>query len=59
MAEALHERVVSDLRATGLRVETGRFGAEMAVELVNDGPVAILIDTRDLERHEAEGVRGG
>lgn len=50
---------MSALRATGLRVETGRFGAEMAVELVNDGPVTILIDTRDLKRHEAEGARSG
>ena len=45
-AEALYERVVAGLRATGLAVGTGRFGAEMAVALVNDGPVTILIDTR-------------
>jgi len=45
-AEALYERVVAGLRADGLAVGTGRFGAEMAVALVNDGPVTILIDTR-------------
>ena len=45
-AERLYERVVDRLRAAGLRVETGRFGARMAVELVNDGPVTILIDTK-------------
>jgi D-tyrosyl-tRNA(Tyr) deacylase len=45
-AEMLYERVVAGLRATGLRVGTGRFGAEMAVALVNDGPVTILIDTQ-------------
>ena len=45
-AERLYERVVDRLRGEGLRVETGRFGAEMAVELVNDGPVTILIDTK-------------
>jgi D-tyrosyl-tRNA(Tyr) deacylase len=45
-AETLYERVVAGLRATGLTVGTGRFGAEMAVALVNDGPVTILIDTR-------------
>jgi D-tyrosyl-tRNA(Tyr) deacylase len=45
-AEALFERVVAALRAAGLAVGTGRFGAEMAVALVNDGPVTILIDTR-------------
>jgi D-tyrosyl-tRNA(Tyr) deacylase len=47
-AETLYERVVSGLRAAGVPVETGRFGAEMAVELVNDGPVTILIDTHEL-----------
>lgn len=44
-AEALYERVAAQLRAAGLTVATGRFGADMAVELVNDGPVTILIDT--------------
>lgn len=42
-AERLYERVVAGLRAVPLLVATGRFGAEMAVELVNDGPVTILI----------------
>ncbi|HWT06885.1 MAG TPA: D-aminoacyl-tRNA deacylase [Xanthomonadales bacterium] len=46
LAERLYERVASRLRATGLRVETGIFGADMAVELVNDGPVTILLDTK-------------
>jgi D-tyrosyl-tRNA(Tyr) deacylase len=45
-AETLYERVVGGLRASGLTVGTGRFGAEMSVALVNDGPVTILIDTR-------------
>ena len=45
-AERLYERVAAHLRETGLRVETGVFGAEMAVELVNDGPVTILLDTK-------------
>lgn len=44
-AEALYERVVDGIRAAGPDVRTGRFGADMAVELVNDGPVTILIDT--------------
>jgi D-tyrosyl-tRNA(Tyr) deacylase len=57
-AEALYERVVSGLRASGLRVETGRFGAEMAVELVNDGPVTILIDTREPKRTDTERLAG-
>jgi D-tyrosyl-tRNA(Tyr) deacylase len=45
-AERLYERVAAQLRAAGLPVETGRFGARMAVELVNDGPVTILLDTK-------------
>ncbi|HEV3089134.1 MAG TPA: D-aminoacyl-tRNA deacylase [Candidatus Elarobacter sp.] len=45
-AERLYERVAANLRATGLHAETGVFGAEMAVELVNDGPVTILLDTK-------------
>jgi D-tyrosyl-tRNA(Tyr) deacylase len=45
-AQRLYELVAATLRAGGLHVETGVFGAEMAVELVNDGPVTILIDTK-------------
>ena len=45
-AERLYERVAGQLRASGLHAETGVFGAEMAVELVNDGPVTILLDTK-------------
>jgi D-tyrosyl-tRNA(Tyr) deacylase len=45
-AEALYERFVAGLRAAGVaRVATGIFGADMAVELVNDGPVTILLDS--------------
>src|ERR1700716_2193742 len=46
LAERLYERVATKLRAAGLAVETGVFGADMAVELVNDGPVTILLDTK-------------
>ena len=41
----LYDRFCAALRALGLSVETGRFGAEMAVSLVNDGPVTIMLDT--------------
>jgi D-tyrosyl-tRNA(Tyr) deacylase len=41
----LYDRFCDALRAQGLIVETGRFGAEMAVSLVNDGPVTIMLDT--------------
>ncbi|MDQ3955276.1 MAG: D-aminoacyl-tRNA deacylase [Actinomycetota bacterium] len=44
-AEALYEEVVRGIRAAGVPCETGRFGAMMKVELVNDGPVTILLDS--------------
>jgi D-tyrosyl-tRNA(Tyr) deacylase len=43
-AEPLYEQVASELRALGVPVETGRFGAHMDVALVNDGPVTIVLD---------------
>jgi len=46
-AELLYGRVIERLRAAGLPVETGSFGADMQVELVNDGPVTFLVFTRD------------
>jgi D-tyrosyl-tRNA(Tyr) deacylase len=48
-AVPLIDRFVARLRDTGVPVETGRFGAEMAVELVNDGPFTLALDSdRDL-----------
>jgi D-tyrosyl-tRNA(Tyr) deacylase len=46
-AQRLYERFVAALREHDVRVETGRFGAEMAVSLVNDGPFTIWLDTAD------------
>lgn len=43
-AEPLVEAVVGELRALGATVATGRFGADMLVHLVNDGPVTLLLD---------------
>jgi D-tyrosyl-tRNA(Tyr) deacylase len=43
-AQPLYERFVAALRAAGLSVETGVFGATMEVELVNDGPATFLLD---------------
>ncbi len=43
-AEPLVERVVTSLRGLGATVATGRFGADMAVELVNDGPVTLMLE---------------
>jgi D-tyrosyl-tRNA(Tyr) deacylase len=44
-ANELYEYFVERIRAAGLRCETGRFQAMMDVELVNDGPVTILLDS--------------
>jgi D-tyrosyl-tRNA(Tyr) deacylase len=46
-AEPLYEAFVARLRASGLRVETGRFRALMEIDLVNDGPVTFVVERRD------------
>lgn len=43
-AEPLYDRFCAALRAEGVRVETGVFGARMELELVNDGPVTIVLE---------------
>jgi D-tyrosyl-tRNA(Tyr) deacylase len=47
LAERLYLRFAEALRGLGIVVATGRFGAVMAVELVNDGPFTIWLDTAD------------
>ncbi len=47
LAEERYRQFVAALRALGVTVEMGRFGSEMAVELVNDGPFTIWLDTND------------
>jgi D-aminoacyl-tRNA deacylase len=44
VAEPLVDAVVAELRALGARVETGKFGADMTVALINDGPITIIIE---------------
>ena len=44
ISEPLYEYFVQQLRNQGLHVETGRFGADMKVSLINDGPVTILLE---------------
>ena len=44
-AEKLYEEVVTSLRELGVHCETGEFGAQMEVALVNEGPVTILLDS--------------
>ena len=49
-ANELYEYFVEQLRIAGVkRVETGEFGADMQVELVNDGPVTIILDSKDFK----------
>jgi D-aminoacyl-tRNA deacylase len=50
LAKDLYNRFVAKLRETGLRVETGQFGAMMQVSIENDGPVTLLL--------EREGIQG-
>ena len=49
-AERAYEAFVADARAQGIRVETGRFRADMKVSSLNDGPVTILIDSASSTR---------
>ena len=44
----LYEKVIEECRERGFKVGTGEFGAEMKVSSVNDGPVTIILDTREL-----------
>jgi D-aminoacyl-tRNA deacylase len=46
VARPIYDQLVAEMRAYGLKVETGEFQAHMQVELVNDGPVTIMLDSR-------------
>lgn len=46
IAEPLIEQLAAEIRAYGLKVETGRFAAHMLVAAINDGPICILLDSR-------------
>jgi D-tyrosyl-tRNA(Tyr) deacylase len=46
VGRAMYEELAAQLRASGMHVETGIFQAHMEVELVNDGPVTLLIDSK-------------
>lgn len=51
-ANALYERFVDMVRAEGVPVQTGSFGAHMEVNLLNHGPVTILMDSHDYRRNQ-------
>ncbi|MEK6536736.1 MAG: D-aminoacyl-tRNA deacylase [Actinomycetota bacterium] len=57
LAEKLYEEVAAEPGAGGLTVETGRFGAMMDVELVNDGPMTIIVESP--ERPSADPAKAG
>lgn len=48
MAEKLYEYIIKKCREAGYRTETGSFGADMKVSLVNDGPFTVLLDSREM-----------
>ena len=45
MAEEMYEKFVDYVKKSGLKTETGKFGADMKIELLNDGPVTIILDS--------------
>ncbi len=47
-ANSMYEKFVEYLKGKGFSVKTGRFGADMQVELINDGPVTMLLDSKKL-----------
>lgn len=49
-AERLYNYYVNLMRNTGLKVETGQFQQHMLVEIINDGPVTIMLDSREKQR---------
>lgn len=53
-ANALYERFVDMVRAGGIPVQTGSFGAHMEVNLLNHGPVTILMDSHDYRRNQSK-----
>ena len=50
VAEPLYEAFVNAIKMQGIRVATGQFGADMQVELVNDGPVTLVVDSPESSR---------
>lgn len=59
IAEPMIKDLVARLTARGLPVATGEFGASMQVELVNDGPVTIVLDSRETRRETARTAVDG
>ncbi|MBS9775917.1 MAG: D-tyrosyl-tRNA(Tyr) deacylase, partial [Fusobacterium sp.] len=47
LANELYLKFIEEFKKLGIKTETGEFGAHMKVELLNDGPVTIILDTAD------------
>ena len=47
-AEAIYKQMIEAIRGYGLKVETGEFGGYMAVDILNDGPTTIILDSADI-----------
>lgn len=50
LANHLYQRFVEEVRKSGTRVQTGSFGADMKVSLINDGPVTVMLDSSELAK---------
>ena len=48
LANGLYEYIIAQCKNAGYTVQTGRFGAEMKVSLVNDGPFTIILDSEEI-----------
>ena len=59
VAEPLVDAFAGAMREVGAAVQTGRFGARMTVELANEGPVTIVLDSEDLDRPRRSDQRMG
>jgi D-tyrosyl-tRNA(Tyr) deacylase len=57
-ARVAYEAAIAEMRASGVRVETGIFRAHMTVHAVGDGPVTIWVDSADRGVHTVDGERG-
>ena len=55
----LFDALVAAVRAQGVTVETGEFGADMAVSLVNDGPVTVIVDSTEARREKGAAAPPG
>ena len=54
MAKELYEYIVHQLKKSEINIETGIFGADMKVGLINDGPVTIMLDSLELQQVKDE-----